>query len=153
MGRAEVTAAYIRSIHTTGALTVLHFNAVSRRTGLSVTELEALYAIKQKQPITAGDIARTVGLTTGAVTGLLDRLQDAGLVCRANDPADRRRVLVAIVADAKVAKKVQELYGPLTAAVGDIASELTIDELQFAVENQEQINKKIEENIKPSFKK
>ena len=151
MSRAEITAAYIRSIHTTGALTVLHFNAVSRRTGLSVTELEALYAIKQKQPITAGDIARTVGLTTGAVTGLLDRLQDAGLVRRANDPADRRRVLVTIVADAKVAKKVQELYGPLTAAVGDIASELTIDELQFAVENQEQINKKIEENIKPSF--
>ena len=151
MSRAEITATYIRSIHTTGALTVLHFNAVSRRTGLSVTELEALYAIKQKQPITAGDIARTVGLTTGAVTGLLDRLQDAGLVRRANDPADRRRVLVTIVADAKVAKKVQELYGPLTAAVGDIASELTIDELQFAVENQEQINKKIEENIKPSF--
>jgi len=42
-----------------------------------------------------GQLAEQLGLTTGAVTKLLDRLQQAGYVTRSADPADRRRIIVA----------------------------------------------------------
>jgi DNA-binding IclR family transcriptional regulator len=47
------------------------------------------------RPVTAGTIGEHTGLTTGAVTGLMDRLEKAGYVRRDRDPRDRRKVLEA----------------------------------------------------------
>ena len=60
--------------------------------------------------LTAGQLARELQLTTGAITGLVDRLQKAGYVRRFADPADRRRVFVRTTAKEA---KVSELYRPL----------------------------------------
>ena len=45
-------------------------------------------------PITAGELARRTGLTTGAITGVVDRLERAGFARRARDPDDRRKVII-----------------------------------------------------------
>lgn len=77
---------------------VMFHEAVGQRLGLSAADQRALALIRREAPLTAGHLAELTGLTPGAVTGLIDRLQRAGLVQRVPDPADRRRVLVAPVA-------------------------------------------------------
>lgn len=84
--------------------------AVSERTGLSPTELLGMDLIARSGRIAAGELARELHLTTGAITGLIDRLERAGFARRAADPNDRRRVLVMATAKEK---RIGELYGPL----------------------------------------
>lgn len=69
-------------------------NAVAARVGVGSTDLEALDLLVLEGPMTAGRLAERTGLSTGAVTGLVDRLEDRGYVRRAPDPTDRRKVVV-----------------------------------------------------------
>lgn len=77
---------------TTGA--VLFLQAVTQRSGMNPTDLQCINILRQAGPITAGQLAETVGLTAGAVTGAIDRMERAGYVRREKDPEDGRRVLV-----------------------------------------------------------
>jgi DNA-binding MarR family transcriptional regulator len=65
--------------------------------------------------MTAGRLAELTGLTTGAITGVIDRMEKVGLVRRERDPDDRRKVYVAIVPEALA--KVGRFYEPLQKAV------------------------------------
>lgn len=78
-------------------LTVLFHTRVAERMGLSVTDHKCLdIAMRADGPLTAGHIARMSGLSTGAVTGVIDRLERHGFVRRVRDPHDRRKVLVEV---------------------------------------------------------
>lgn len=83
---------------------------VSEEVGLSPTELLAMDLISRHDPVTAGMLARELHLTTGAITGLIDRLEGAGFARRSADPTDRRKVIVTATAKER---RVGELYGPL----------------------------------------
>src|SRR5579871_2016463 len=76
------------------AAVVVFHELVGRCLGLSATDRKCLDLLS-RGPVTAGEIAKFTGLTTGAVTGIIDRLAKAGYAERVNDPQDRRRVLVA----------------------------------------------------------
>ena len=71
--------------------------------------------------MTAGELADLTGLTTGAVTGIIDRLEEAGFARREKDPDDRRRVIVRIAMKPEVERRVGELFGPLTQATAELA--------------------------------
>src|SRR5580693_1417405 len=92
--RDELVAALMRAMRDASGMGVLHSQAVASRLGLSSSDLECLDMIALRGPLTAGDIARATGLTTGAITGVIDRLERAGFAARAHDPADRRKVMV-----------------------------------------------------------
>ncbi|WP_409462321.1 MarR family transcriptional regulator [Amycolatopsis sp. GA6-003] len=78
---------------------VLQHARDAAREGLSATELQALeLAGHSADSLTPGRIGQLTGLSTGAVTGVLDRLEKAGLVLRERDRTDRRKVLVTITA-------------------------------------------------------
>jgi len=64
---------------------------------LTTTDMEIGDMLSWKGPLTAGEIAKFIGLTTGAVTGVIDRLENAGIVKRKNDKTDRRKVIVELV--------------------------------------------------------
>lgn len=70
--------------------------AAAARLGLGLSDLDALLLIDATGPLTAGRIAEALALTTGAVTGLLDRLERAGWVQRTRHEADRRQVLIEL---------------------------------------------------------
>jgi DNA-binding MarR family transcriptional regulator len=71
------------------------FDAVTRRLGLTFREYQCLETLRgARGPVTAGRIAVETQLSTGAVTGMLDRLERAGCVRRRKDAYDRRRTLV-----------------------------------------------------------
>lgn len=79
-----------------GAQSVIVSQTVAARFGLNTTDLECLDLIQLEGEVPAGRLAAVTGLTSGATTALIDRLERAGYVERIDDPADRRRVLVRI---------------------------------------------------------
>src|SRR4051812_30813960 len=71
------------------------------------TDMRCVDLIDQAGGMTAGELARAAGLTTGAVTAVVDRLERAGIARRVSDPTDRRRVRI------EATPKLWELTGPL----------------------------------------
>ncbi|MFE1832858.1 MarR family winged helix-turn-helix transcriptional regulator [Streptomyces sviceus] len=85
---------------------------MAQRLGLNVTDLLCFACVLKagEDLLTAGDLAEHAHVTTGAVTGILNRLERGGYVTRVPDPNDRRRVRVAALPDAVA--KVVALYQP-----------------------------------------
>src|SRR5688572_30625000 len=76
---------------------LLH-QAIAERVGLSATELKCIeFANRARRPITAGELAELTGLSTGAITGIVDRLEKASFVRREKDPKDRRQVYIRLL--------------------------------------------------------
>ena len=92
--RAALLDELVREMRWGSALSVLFSHVMATRAGLRSTDLEALDILDLTGPIPAGRLAELTGLTTGAVTTLIDRLEEAGCVARTPDAADRRRVIV-----------------------------------------------------------
>src|SRR6476646_4089911 len=77
--------------------TVLFHTAVAERLGLNPSDHKVADILALEEgPVTPGRLAELTGLTTGAVTGVLDRLENAGFVAREPDPADRRRIILRL---------------------------------------------------------
>ena len=73
-----------------------HFrNAMSEWAGLNATDMECLRLLFQKGTATPTELAKHTGLTSGATTAMLDRLEKAGLIERRPNPNDRRGTLIA----------------------------------------------------------
>ncbi|MFD1545221.1 MarR family winged helix-turn-helix transcriptional regulator [Nonomuraea guangzhouensis] len=73
---------------------VLNSLASAEAAGLNATDYYALNLLDLAGPLTSGELAAQTGLTTGATTRLIDRLEKGGNVRRVQDPADRRKVIV-----------------------------------------------------------
>lgn len=97
-GRHRVTVDLLRELAASlDALT----NAASPHAGLNRTDMRALDIINMQQGLTAGQLASRLKLTTGAITGVLDRLERGGHARRTHDQEDRRRVVVQPTAEAR----------------------------------------------------
>jgi len=85
-------------------------DAVAVYLGINRTDLRCLDILDLAGRQTAGELATRMGMSTGAVTAMLDRLEKTGYVRRLRDPGDRRRVLVEPTELA--GERGQEIYGP-----------------------------------------
>jgi DNA-binding MarR family transcriptional regulator len=90
---------------------VIFGQTVANVAGISGSDLECLDFLNLEGRVTAGRLAEVTGLTTGAITGVVDRLEKAGLVRRERDEADRRKVFISIVPEnvAKIGKYYQHM--------------------------------------------
>ncbi len=86
-------------------------DAAAAYIGVNRTAMRCMDVLDQAGQLTPGEIAVQTGLTSGAVTAMLDRLERLGLVQRQPDPSDRRRVLVQLTGKAR--QLASEIYGPL----------------------------------------
>ncbi|WP_051731757.1 MarR family transcriptional regulator [Kitasatospora phosalacinea] len=104
---------------------------IAARLGLNVTDLTCLGFVIEAalagEPLAAGDLAERAQLTTGAVTGVLNRLEKAGYAVRETDPNDRRRVRVVMADDAQA--RVFQVYGPFYERLGALFADYTPDEV------------------------
>jgi DNA-binding MarR family transcriptional regulator len=101
---------------------VLFHEAIADRLGLSAADHKALGLITRAGAVTAGELAQLTGLSPGAVTGLVDRLAEAGHVRRDRDPADRRRVVVVPVTTAG-RPDLSGIFADLAAAMGSFTDD------------------------------
>jgi DNA-binding MarR family transcriptional regulator len=79
------------------AATIMFHQAIADRLGLNPTDHKCMDLVALSGAMTAGELAEATGLTTGAITGVVDRLEAAGFVRREDDPRDRRRVILRLV--------------------------------------------------------
>jgi len=114
-----------------GTASFFFHQAVADKLGLNVTDTRCFELMSRysQPPVTAGYLARITGLTTGAVTGVLDRLEKAGLVERFRDPADRRKVFVRPRPEAF--RRFGRLYEGLASASLKLASSYSTKELEL----------------------
>jgi DNA-binding MarR family transcriptional regulator len=77
---------------TTGAMLLLQ--SVTRRSGMNLTDLQCISILTSTGPLDAGSLAEMMGLTTGAVTGVINRMERMGYARREKDPNDGRRVVI-----------------------------------------------------------
>ena len=97
-----------------------HGKAIARRLNMYATDFEALSFIVERGAPTSAEVGRKLGLTSGAVTGVIDRLAEQGFVERVDDPQDRRKVAVRPVA-ARM-EPVSELFGPIESALAGLVA-------------------------------
>ncbi len=88
---------------------------VCTRVGLHPTDFLALHVLGQRGALTAGALAREIGLTSGATTAVIDRLRAAGFVRRVREDGDRRRVLVEL--DRRGTARLRRYYEPIDSFV------------------------------------
>ena len=81
---------------TSSTETALFHQAAAAKYGLGITDMKALGVLFQEGAMTAGQLAKRLSLTTGAVTSVVDRLERRNLVRRMADPGDRRKVIVTV---------------------------------------------------------
>src|SRR4030095_3865035 len=92
--------------------TVLFHAAIAEQLGLNATDHKAADLLMQRGPLSAGALAELAGVTTGSVTGMIDRLERAGWVRRTRDPADRRRIIVALALSGEGRRRVERGVQP-----------------------------------------
>ena len=136
-----------QAVQWAGTLTVIHTNAIAHRIGLSATEFEAMDLITRFRPITAGKLAEYCGLTSGAITGIVDRLERQGFVRRERDPEDRRRVFIIPIENKERSRKVRALYRPIAKGFEEYVEKYDENEVCMLIKMQKEANAMVERSI------
>ena len=141
--RAELIAAFDREARRVGSLATLHNHAVADFMRCHPTDQECIDLLDWTGPLTAGEIGLHLGLSSGAVTGLVDRLEAGGWVRRERDPADRRRVVVHLSGERT--GDLWPLYQPFSETIDAYRDRLGARDLRVVVEFLEFANEAITE--------
>jgi DNA-binding MarR family transcriptional regulator len=105
----------------------------AERLGINDTDLDCINIIERRGGVTAGELADESGLTTGAVTGVIDRLERAGYARRSHDKADRRKVVVEVTPE--FYERADRIWGPMAREWGErISNRFTADQLDVVAE-------------------
>lgn len=113
------------------ARSVMFHSAVAGRLGLAVTDFNCLNVLSLDGPQTPGRLAERIGITRGgAVTAMIDRLENAGFVRRRRDTEDRRRVMVELIEET-AGQSIPPLFAGLAAPLAQLLEGYGNDELQF----------------------
>jgi len=133
-GRAELLGELARELRQFHALGASFFRAAAARVGMTATDVQVIDLLQTGGPMTAGQLADLTGLTTGAVTGMLDRLEEAGLVRRERDPEDGRRVIVRLAPGIEERREIGLMFVTLVRAWEELASHYDDEQLAFLLE-------------------
>jgi len=127
--RTELLARLDQALRKVSAQSVLLSDTVAGLVGLNSTDLECLDLLYLSGPATAGRLAAHTGLTTGATTAVIDRLERAGYVRRTRDSHDRR--LVVVEALPAGIRRIEPLYRRLARSMDQLHDDY--DDRQLAV--------------------
>lgn len=117
-----------------GIATVMFHQVLADRMGLNVTDSRAFSILEETGPVPAGRLAELTGLSTGAVTTIIDRLEGAGYVRRESDPADRRRVMVVPVQDEERDRELRAAFRMMRAPLAERMAKYGDEELALIVD-------------------
>src|SRR3954465_14413515 len=119
----KVPAELTQELRQFTGLAASFFRAAAARLALTVTDLQVIDILESTGPSTAGQLADLTGLSTGAITGMLNRLEEAGLVRRERDPSDGRRVIVQLASGKDGIHKIGPIFDSLGNAWDELASD------------------------------
>lgn len=125
--RAELLRLVDQASQRLGTRSTLFTAVVAAKLGINATDFECLDLLGRIGPLTAGQLAEHTGLSTGAITGVVDRLERAGYAERARDAHDRRKVIVKTVPQRM--EMVAPLFASLAAAIAELNGRYSDGEL------------------------
>jgi DNA-binding MarR family transcriptional regulator len=128
--RPELEGEIVESVRRMIASAVLFSHQVAEKLKLGASDAQFMTLLDVHGPLTPGRFAELTGLKTGTVTGVLDRLENAGLIRRERDPHDRRKVIVS-ANDSEVLQRVYPHYAGQADAM--VAALQRYDEAQLAL--------------------
>jgi DNA-binding MarR family transcriptional regulator len=131
--KRELIGELIREFRAAGNQDAAFDNLAADRLGLNRTDLHAINIIENSGGLTAGELAARAGLTTGAVTGVIDRLERADYARRVSDPADRRRVMVEVTPGWYA--RADKIWGPMAKDwISRLGKDFTVEDLERVIE-------------------
>lgn len=133
VGRGATFAALDRKTREFNTQALMFGQAVAGRLGINPTDLQCLNVLSLTGPISAARLAEMTGLTVGAITGVLDRLETAGYARRERDEGDRRRVVVHLEPE-KDARELAPLFDRVRRASAELYSGYTDEELAIILD-------------------
>lgn len=113
------------------ASSMFFHSLVAEHFGLTVMDWRAWDIVVRHGPLAAGELAQRTGLTPGAVTGLIDRLHEAGAVERLRDEKDRRKVMVRATVQPKDQQKANLLLAPMVQAMEELYEHYSDSQLRL----------------------
>ncbi|HMH22832.1 MAG TPA: MarR family transcriptional regulator [Puia sp.] len=129
-----ITEEKIRSISELGKkfsdATIFMHEAIAKKAGLTGTDHKYLGLIIQNGPLTAGELSKLTGLTTGAITGLIDRLEKKKLVKRTSDKHDRRKIVI-VPNNENATKLLGAVFSDLQNRIVHLLTSLSAGEVQI----------------------
>ena len=130
--RKQILSSLITSIHKEARAATLFVHTISEITGIHSTDIKCLDFLSEVRSATAGDLAKITGLTTGAITAVIDRLENAGFVKREADNNDRRKIIIRLIAgNPNNLELVRDLFAN---QIPNLLSEYKTDELKLIAE-------------------
>jgi DNA-binding MarR family transcriptional regulator len=111
---------------------VLFHQAVAERLGLGPTDHKCLDLLRERGAMTGSDLAAITDLTTGAITGVVARLERAGYLQREPDPHDRRQQILSPVLERM--GEIQQVFGPIRNDVATLLERFDTQQLTAIAE-------------------
>jgi DNA-binding MarR family transcriptional regulator len=108
---------------------VFFHEAIASHLGMTAAEWKCLGLLGQYGPSPPRRLAELSGFTTGAITGIVDRLERAGYARREAHPTDRRSVIICALQTERIEKRVAPIFQSLIKAMAEVSSKFTAAEL------------------------
>lgn len=123
-------------LHRDLATAVIAFHeAGARRLGMTAAERKCAGLIAELETTTPKQLAEATGLSTGAITGIVDRLERAGYAKREANPKDRRSVIIRALNTERLAKETRPIFASLTEAMTDLDKSYSPEQRRLILEH------------------
>jgi DNA-binding MarR family transcriptional regulator len=131
LSRKELVSAIVEQARRGSTRSVILHTVVAERLGLNPSDHKCadLLLLQESGVSTPGRLAELTGLSTGAITGVLDRLERAGFVVREADPNDRRRTWVRLTPERM--PNMKRIFSPLADGMEKLCAKYSAAELQL----------------------
>jgi DNA-binding MarR family transcriptional regulator len=131
---AEMLGELEREFRQFNGLGASFFRAAAARIGMTVTDMQVIDILDITGSTTAGRLADLTGLTTGAITGMLNRLEEAGFVRRERDPGDGRRVIVRLASGKDEMQAINSIFDAFGKSWNGVVSDYKDEQIAFLLE-------------------
>ena len=148
--RAQRLAQLVTEMQRSSDISTFFIHAVAAKTGINATDLKVLSILTRQSPLSAGRIAELTGLTTGAITFMLDRLEKIGYVRRLRHPTDRRVVLIELIPE-PLQQATGKYFASMAQATTGAVNNYTNEQLELIIGFLEKMNTAAEGVIKDTL--
>ena len=131
---AEARGELARELRQFTGLGASFFRAAAAQIGMAVTDMQVMDILDLTGPSTAGQLADLTGLTTGAITRILDRLEEPGFIHRERDPNDGRKVIVQLEKSKDEMHRVRSILDSVGKTWDEVASRYDDEQIAFLLE-------------------
>jgi DNA-binding MarR family transcriptional regulator len=146
-GRAQQITQLVTEMQHSSDISIFFIQAVAAKVGINHTDLKVLSILSRQGPLSAGRIAELTGLTTGAITFMIDRLEKAGYARRMHYPTDRRVVMIELIPE-PLQHATGKYFAGMAQATAGAVKNYTDEQLALVVDFLGKVNTAAEEVVK-----